>query len=297
LLGQIDGFVSAGEVRQIWRRGLVGNASCGCGSSFRECEYWQRVGMSAYGGWDHVDAREALELRLGLDRGWAAPLLATRRSLPSWERRLERYGELLGPLYRSIASEAGAQVVVDSSKLPSHALILRRVGGFDVRLVHLVRDSRGVASSWQRNVVKDPATGERMLIYRPWASALRYDVYNGMTGLVGSLGTPYLRVRYEDLIAHPEPIVRRIIRHVHPEETPEIKLFEGRAVELGVQHTMGGNPLRFLTGSVELRPDERWRTDLNRRDRVWVTALTAPMLARYGYPVRLDGRRGGVGSS
>jgi hypothetical protein len=44
-----------------------------------------------------------------------------------------------------------------------------------------------------------------------------------------------------------------------------------------------GNPMRLETGHVQLRLDEAWRTDMRVMDRATVTALTWPLLLRYGY--------------
>ena len=54
---------------------------------------------------------------------------------------------------------------------------------------------------------------------------------------------------------------------------------------LGISHTVSGNPNRFDTGSVALRPDQAWKKDMNPRNRNLVTALTFPLLYRYGYPL------------
>jgi hypothetical protein len=274
----------------IWRRGLVGNASCGCGEAFRDCPFWTAVGERAFGGWDRVDVDEAMGLRGTLDRGWTTPVLASPWLPRGMRTGLARYGQLLSPLYAAIAQEAGASVVVDSSKLPSHAAILRRLPGIEVRLVHLIRDSRGVAYSWQKDVVKDPATGERMLRYRPWSAATRYDLYNAMTGAVGWTSTPYVRVRYEDLVADPAPQVRRIVAHVDPGAEPDLSFIDGNEVRLGTDHTIGGNPMRFTQGVTTIRTDETWRSRLPSSDRLWVTGLTAPLLLRYGYELRTAGR-------
>ena len=48
MLGQLPGFFSAGEIRDLWQRGLRENALCGCGAPFKECEVWTRVGKEAY---------------------------------------------------------------------------------------------------------------------------------------------------------------------------------------------------------------------------------------------------------
>ena len=46
---------------------------------------------------------------------------------------------------------------------------------------------------------------------------------------------------------------------------------------------MSGNPARFRTGSIELQPDEEWRVKMGGADKNVVTALTAPLLLKYGY--------------
>jgi hypothetical protein len=60
-------------------------------------------------------------------------------------------------------------------------------------------------------------------------------------------------------------------------------------VLLSPSHTVAGNPMRFRTGPTQLRRDDAWRTELPRGRRRLVTALTAPLLARYGY-LRRSGR-------
>jgi sulfotransferase family protein len=294
LLGQIEGFVSVGELRQLWKRGPTGNATCGCGRTFRECEFWERVGKEAFGGWESADAEELLRLRQTVDRGWTMPLLVAKRTVPGLESDRARYGRALGVLYRAIAVVSGASVIVDSSKLPSYAMILRRVPGIDVRLVHLIRDSRGVAHSWQKRVLKDPGTGEQMRTYHPWSAALRYDFYNGATSLLGRTGTPSLRVRYEDLTADPESVLRGVIGHVAPEIRPDLAFLHAGGADLGVHHAIGGNPMRFRRGVTPITTDDGWRTGLPRADRWWVTIITAPLLAAYGYPLRVtpDAGRG-----
>jgi len=43
LLGEVDGFFAAGEVRFLWQRGLVENRLCGCGAPVSECAVWREV--------------------------------------------------------------------------------------------------------------------------------------------------------------------------------------------------------------------------------------------------------------
>ena len=54
-------------------------------------------------------------------------------------------------------------------------------------------------------------------------------------------------------------------------------------VDLRVSHTVAGNPGRLETGTIPLRLDDAWRDALPDGARRTVTALTWPLLLRYGY--------------
>src|SRR5919201_1117414 len=43
ILGEIPGFFSAGEVRFIWKRGVIEHWKCGCGVPTDECNVWSAV--------------------------------------------------------------------------------------------------------------------------------------------------------------------------------------------------------------------------------------------------------------
>ena len=52
-------------------------------------------------------------------------------------------------------------------------------------------------------------------------------------------------------------------------------------MDLGEDHTVAGNPIRFRRGEIEVRRDDEWRTRMARRSKALVTALTLPALARF----------------
>lgn len=62
-------------------------------------------------------------------------------------------------------------------------------------------------------------------------------------------------------------------------------------VILGAHHTVHGNPVRFSTGSVELRLDDEWSRKLPPTVRRIMTVLTFPLLFKYGYLGRFRTRR------
>jgi GT2 family glycosyltransferase len=57
-------------------------------------------------------------------------------------------------------------------------------------------------------------------------------------------------------------------------------------IELPQSHGVAGNPSRFAHGVVGLRADDAWRAAFPEKERRRVTAVTAPWLVRYGYPLR-----------
>jgi hypothetical protein len=289
VLGQVPGLCSVGELREIWLRGCTENRPCGCGSPFLQCEFWTEVGRQAFGGWASLDLPSIMKLRYSLDRGWALPRLLSPFASSSAKAGIASYGEALTSLYAAIRTVSGCDVVVDSGKLPSHALLLRRLHGIDVRLVHLVRDSRGVAFSWQKQV-KNPVTSgapEDMEVYGPASASLRYDLYNGLTRVVGRMGVPYLRLRYEDFVRDPRGVLDRILDHAGVSVGAErLAFLAGDRVRLQPNHTVDGNPMRFSVGGVTLRVDDEWKRKMAGADRLWVTVMTAPMLLAYGYPLR-----------
>jgi hypothetical protein len=310
ILGQLPGFCSAGEIVFLWQRGLIEGQLCGCGTPVPECDFWTRVGKCAFGGWDEIDAHEMVALQRRVDRNRFIPAMVAPRLRPQAQADLDRYTQALSKLYRAIGEVAGARVVIDASKHASTAFLLRKVPGIDLRVVHLVRDSRGVAYSWTKEVKKPEVTGDDafMPVYSPSSSGRQWVAYNllfdalGIVGAVHVGGTPRppgtMVLRYEALMAQPRQGLERILAHAGEPVTADAFSFLGESpggpgvspgndwVELGCDHTVAGNPMRFHQGRLDLRLDQAWTTKLPARDRKVVTAITWPLQLRYGYSRR-----------
>ena len=291
ILGQLPGFCSAGEIVFLWQRGLIDGQLCGCGVPVPECEFWSRVGKTAFGGWDQIDAHEMLALQRRVDRNRYIPSMVAPQVRPAARGDIARYGDVLSRLYRAIGEVSGARVVIDASKHASTAFLLTtRVPGLDVRVVHLVRDPRGVAYSWTKEVRKPEVTGEDafMPVYSPVSSGRQWLSYNLLFEALRAVPKAQVAVfRYEDMLADPRAYLERILTAASEPVLPESFAFLGdREVVLGVDHTVAGNPMRFHQGPLALRLDEAWRSKLPARDRQIVTAVTTPLRLRYGYSKR-----------
>jgi hypothetical protein len=284
MLGSVLGFFPTGELREIWYRGRLENRLCGCGNSFNDCPFWKDVGERAFGGWDAEDAAARAGMRMRLDRPWHVPLLLAPSLAPAYRRRHAEYTALLGEFYAAIRAAADAPVIVDSSKIPTYAMLLRRTPGIDLRILHLVRDPRGVAYSWQKQVRRvDGGNTDEMYRYGIASTIVRYDMYNGLMQTAARLRTPYLRVRYEDLVMHPRRTLERVADFAWGATLRDPADLDDGRVEFTRDHTVDGNPIRFQRGQVELRLDDEWRTRLDRRTRRLVTIGTAPLMVNYDY--------------
>jgi hypothetical protein len=283
-LGQIPGFFSGGELNFIWRHNVIENRLCGCGRPFRECPVWTRVMDEAFGGMDGRDPREMMRLQNLGTRTRHIPSMLTEGGRRGLAERLEKLLISYGRLYEAIGNVTDSRVVVDSSKEPAHGFAMGMVPGVELYALHLIRDPRAAAYSWSKKKYQpDTDTKVYMVRFSPTKSSALWDSWNASAEALWRR-TPerYLRLRYEDFVSDPRRSFEKILRLVREAEA-EPPLVGEREVKLGVSHTVSGNPNRFETGAVELRPDHEWISKMNPRDRTLVTALTLPLLKHYGY--------------
>ena len=107
LLGQLDGYVVAGELKFIWQKGVKDNELCGCGEPFADCPFWRDVGQAAFGGWDAVDIDEVLRLQERVTSGLSVSALLAGVGAG---RSFARYAEMLRLLYGAILSVSGGRI-------------------------------------------------------------------------------------------------------------------------------------------------------------------------------------------
>lgn len=288
LAGQLPGVCPAGELVHLWHRGIGEDERCGCGRSFRQCPFWQQVGKAAFGGWDEVDVHRIAALRSQVDRNRFIPALARRELSPDRRRALDDYTSYYARLYAGVTEVSGCQLVIDSSKHPSLAHCLRWRADIDLRVLHLIRDSRAVTYSWSTRVRRpDTESEDFMATGSPAKMAGQWNVHNAAFHLLERLGCATLRVRYEDFVTAPEATMRRVADFAQlPAQASYPFLGRDGAerwAELDGTHSVSGNPVRFATGKILISRDERWRTSMPWAQQRAVTVITLPLLARYGY--------------
>lgn len=284
ILGQLEGWVSVGEVRFLWERGMQEDRRCGCGEPFSACPFWRAILTRAF-----PDGVDPARLRALLERGTRArrigALLGVRRRRRFVREELHELSDALGALYHAIAEVSGARVIVDSSKLPTYGAVLGEVPGIELRAVHLIRDPRATAFSWLRKKALPDRPGTEMQRQSPLHSSALWTLWNTLAEVLWGWRPGHARVRYEDFARAPRPTIAQIVAAAGepPDDGPFVSDTE---VALTPAHGVAGNPSRFTTGRVALRPDDAWRTELRASDRWRVNLVTWPLLLRHGYARR-----------
>lgn len=280
VLDQTDGYLSVAELYQIWNFGLLEGGSCGCGEPIVSCPLWKPVLERAYGSIDQARPANMIRWRDHYVRTRYLPLI---NLFASGLLKAEAGGlQHLDALYRSIAEETGCRVIVDSSKHPIYGALLSQLPSVDLYLVHLVRHPSAVAHSWQRKKLMLDA-GKDFHILSPQETAVYWIVWNsGIEAFGRSLRGKHLLIRYEDFTTDPQGELRRIYRLLgeEPHELPVDS--QGRFTMLG-NHTVIGNPVKYNRGAITIRTDSEWQERFPASSRRLVTALTWPLMLKYGY--------------
>jgi hypothetical protein len=267
---------------------VVNDERCSCGASFSRCEFWNAVGSDAFGGWGDPDVQRMLSLSRRVDRTRRIRRLASRTDLPPrLSDAVQEYDDGYLRLYKAIGRVSGRSVVVDSSKRASLAFCLKWSDRVDLRVVHMIRDSRAVAHSCSRLVERPEVTGREaafMPRYGAAHAALLWNSSNALFALLAARGVPSTVVHYEDLVREPAAVLAGLAAFADIVLPPAALAFVGggRAM-LTHGHSVAGNPMRFQTGAVPIREDAQWRSAMPTVARRTVSALTYPVMSRYGY--------------
>ena len=291
LLGELDDVVALGEVVHLWKRGLELNERCACGERFHDCGFWQRTGDVAFGGWNNVSPQRLTFLKDAVDRHRRVVHTLKRTPSASLRPLIIEYASYFQKVYAAAQRITGARVVEDSSKEVPTALAISHHPRLDLRVAHLVRDSRGVAFSWAKKVQRPETDSTKLMTrYSSAKSTLFWLSGNLLPEGLKYRKVPTCRIRYEDVVLEPQATLAHVWEQLNLPGEVHLLVNNDSEVELRITHSVSGNPMRFKHGLTRIRPDEEWKERMGHLDRAIVTSLSFPLLRHYGYPIR-NGRR------
>jgi len=297
VLGRHSEITNLGEVSFIPKL-LSLNELCTCGEQLNKCACWLEV-------FDRLAEDTGVNMRvtpykLHLDdvmkhksgtgkidssyqRPWRVLRAKIRGGLDDFLLRFQSRGEeyftlpsvLKGAsntisLYQAAASTWHKSAIVDASKLPRKAVHLYKKAPDKVRIIHLTRDSRGVAASRKASNLDLRHSVQRWNYYHSLAKSLIEKWI---------LPEHVKRLKYEDFVNDPESHLRSICEWLDITYCEQMLDFT-QTVE---SHSAGGNPTRFNFAE-GIRPvDERWRTLLSEEELQIVDDVCGDLSRKMGY--------------
>ena len=301
LLNTHPNVVTAGELKAV-NLGDPSTYRCSCHEYLTDCTFWNAVNerMAERGHeftiWDagtHIGGFESPYVqRLLAPLVRARPLETVRQMAlnlsAEWRREIKQRMTRSVDLVESVAEVAGADVVVESSKIGQRLLQLSRTGALDIHVVRMVRDGRAVALTYMQpgefadardRCLRGGGSGDFEDVLLPMADAAREWRRSNeeAEALLPQLDVRSLTtVRYEDLCRDPEAELNRIFADADLEPIASVGQFKE------VQHHVIGNGMR-LDRESEIRLDERWRDALSDDDLQAFDVEAGALNRAYGY--------------
>lgn len=147
----------------------------------------------------------------------------------------------------------------------------------DAKFIHLIRDGRDVAKSFQRQGWHGPWMHGYT---REWLRAVELDLKLGKT----PLNERILRVRYEDLVLHPEATLRGICAFIDERFEHRMLLWRGR-----IEEAIPAREKRIHSSLARgINPSDvgRWKREMTSREVFVAEALIGTQLSHFGYERR-----------
>lgn len=246
ILGSHSRMNGLGEVDAESFDAFVGQDQlCTCLFRASECHFWTKVLRRLR------ETTGADAFRLGGTNGHAAGV--TRRT---------------AELFRAVQHVSGADILVDSSKIFGRAHSLAESGLVAPKVIHLVRDGRGVAYS---HLKRGESFEQAVFHWLKKNAEVRDWLRTGQA-------PDHILIKYEDLCARPAETARRACEFLGVEWEPQMMRFGQR-----VHHNVRGNTMRFLIKDSAVKLDELWKEKLRAEDFDLFEKLAGATARQYGY--------------
>ena len=280
LLAQHPRIATIGELKAT-KMGDVDRYRCSCGALIRECEFWTNVRRDANAAGiefsvDHFGTAYQSKhafinkvVRASVRGRWferlRAIVLSTTPERMSGVAEVTRQNFLLSQI---ICRLQGGDIFLDGSKDSARLLHFINSGEWDVRVIYLQRDGRGVSNSYRRH---HNFRYEQAVEY--WRRTI--EDLQQMRNRIDD--DRVFDLRYEDFCKEPEQVLSRIWSWLAVEDQPMREL----DFNVNESHILG-NSMRLGNVS-EIRFDEAWKSKLTSADLGWFEDNAGDLNRQLGY--------------
>ncbi len=236
--------------------------SCSCGAVLKDCPFYQHIGKTfvdnglpfsfsnfgtAYqlfrsGRLNNLFTRNISRLQLSAIEKFRDNII---RHIPVLSGRMQQF-DRANELFMATALEySGAHVFIDASKDPYRFRHLKHINSLDIKIVHLVRDLRGVIHSFRKNSgITDLSMATQRWV-QDQADILR----------LAAEFPSVMRIYYEEICNDVDSSLAKISNFV--DEQPINFSGDFKSTE----HHILGNSMR-LDGPSKIVNNERWKKEL-----------------------------------
>lgn len=272
-------LATIGELK--WAELDLDTYACSCGALLRECGFWRRVvaemqdrGLPFNLERPPTDFRvrpHALADRIVRSRVRGAVYESLRDTLvavmPPSRDAFPTIARVNREVMQAVMRLQGGSWFVDSSKDPVRLKYLFETGDYELRVIHLLRDGRGVTYSSIKNKAMSAESAAR-----DWK-----HTHAQIERLARRIGSERVfALRYETLCTDVQRTMAALFTFIGVDP--------GRAADdyRRVEHHILGNRMRLRSGS-EVKLDETWREKLGPEDLATFERVAGAANRRFGY--------------
>lgn len=281
LLGAHPAVWTMGEVQLMPLDAAHNIQPCGCGRSVATCSFWSLFASKVQNSESKFPVEYfRLPNRAGkVLRGNLLQDLWRSRISRRWLSAVAEYGsenyKLISLVKQKAAERRSGDIrwLIDASKDAYRLFWLAESRLFDIRVIHLVKDSRAFVYSM---VCKNEAAS--------WSRILRYSarwcVENLIAARVCNNGFPSNHVklvRYENLAENPKETMSEIFQWLDLDDAGDFM----SGFRENENHGISGNASRLETKPFTL--DEKWKHNMPAAQAWFVRVSTLPIMRHFGY--------------
>lgn len=276
ILGNHPEIVGPGEIYTLHRL-HEDKFNCSCGERVEECDYWSKI----LADWQSKSGKDSFDNYVFHSKNkvenFKSPFawLKLIFNYPGQSKLYKNYNDNTYHYLSSIIKKSEKPVIVDISKNPLKAFALSKHPDIDLRLIHLVRDGRGIAFSLKNS---DRARISKRKVSR---TALFWLIVNKQSEFVLKRAQKGLRINYENFALNTEKTLREIGELSNIDPQPLMDVIKGDLAD-DTSHIMAGNRLRRKK-SIIIKLNRDWEDNLDLKKQKTFYKIAGKTMRRYGY--------------
>ncbi|MEM1328000.1 MAG: sulfotransferase domain-containing protein [Bacteroidota bacterium] len=288
ILNELDDAFNVNELAFMPLNGIEKNYPINTGERFSDSEIWQEIlaNYQTKNQLNHLHYRPHLIPN--------TRQLVGEQLLPFYKaanKQLEQYKTALNNLFHAIFEEIKAEIIIDSSKVAPYVHAVSQLADFDIYVLHLVRDPRAVAYSWQKKIKRsDVEKNDEVFMeeYSPRKSSISWQLVNQYAeSLKNRTDLKYHFLKYEDFAQQPEKHLAQLLQFLNYSKDA-IEINDNSIPLHRTDYGIWGNPnVRQQKEQLRIKYDSDYKKQLHPSTTRTATFWSLPLLLRYGYSINL----------